>query len=81
MGSLCRRPKRGHGHRFKIAGVAALTESAFYLARNTICILEVAYFPKEKNYSPYKLDCLEKHRFTTPAESLDYEYAKQTLCQ
>lgn len=59
----------------QIDGISPGTEDdevgAFYLAFGDGCIVEVAYFLGEGNYSPYKTDYPEKLRFATAAEAFE----------
>lgn len=66
------------GQGFQIDGIANISDNTtFYLATNGTCLLEVAYFRDEGNYSPFKLDTPEKLRFATPSEALDAGYAQR----
>lgn len=69
-------------HGFQVDGIATLSNSSwFYLAMNDYCLIEVAYFADENNYSPNKTDYPEKLRFATATEALDAGYAaRQERC-
>lgn len=64
-------------HGFQIDGIGTLSDTSwFYLGTNQNCLLEVAYFADENNYSPNRMDYPEKLRFATATESLDADYAE-----